>query len=131
MTDYWFFLSYARRNDVSHTLATDVASHLPVPGETTRVYIIGHPTGGNLSFSLHDSVLLDHQSPRLHYRTPTEAGSAGSPVFNADWKLIGVHHAGSEQMPRLHGTGTYQANEGIWIGAIRDAVQATTNPFAV
>ena len=23
MTDYWFFLSYARRNDVSHTLATD------------------------------------------------------------------------------------------------------------
>ena len=36
-----------------------------------------------------------------------------------------VHRAGGDAMPRLDGSGaTYQANEGIWIGAIREAVAA-------
>ena len=45
--------------------------------------------------------------------------AARSPVFNADWKLVGLHHAGGEALPKLNGEpGTYEANEGISIGAI-------------
>ncbi|HRN57357.1 MAG TPA: serine protease, partial [Agriterribacter sp.] len=92
------------------------------PGE--RVYIIGHPAGGTLQLSFQDNLLLDHEDPRIHYRTPTTGGSSGSPVFNQQWELIGLHHAGSGEMPRLHGQpGTYQANEGIWIQAIRNAIR--------
>ena len=101
----------------------NIAKRLPVVDEAARVYVIGHPRGGGLSYSLQDNLLLDHESPRIHYRTPTEGGSSGSPVFNAKWELIGLHHAGSEAMPRLNGRpGTYPANEGIWLIAIIAAI---------
>ena len=48
-----------------------------------RAYIIGHPRGlSTPQFSLQDNVLLDHDDRFLHYRSPTEPGSSGSPVFN-------------------------------------------------
>jgi len=88
---------------------------------TQRLYVIGHPFGRSLSVSLQDSIWLDTDDRLLHYRTPTEEGSSGSPVFDQDfWTLIGLHHASSSAMPRLNGeTGTYEANEGIAIKAIR------------
>jgi hypothetical protein len=102
-----------------------VAKRLPVLDPPQQVYIIGHPGGRALSLSLQDNLLLDHQDPLLHYRTPTEGGSSGSPVFNRQWVLIGLHHAGSEQMRRLNGKeGTYAANEGIWIRALQAAIAA-------
>jgi hypothetical protein len=102
-----------------------VAKRLPVLDPPQQVYVIGHPGGRALSLSLQDNLLLDHQDPLIHYRTPTEGGSSGSPVFNRQWMLIGLHHAGSENMQRLNGKeGTYAANEGIWIRAIQAAIAA-------
>lgn len=109
--------------------------NLPVlnPDRPQRVYIIGHPGGGEISFSFQDNKLLDYEngvmeneddtSPlRIHYHTPTEPGSSGSPVFNGNWLAIALHHAGSKNMNRLNGEpGTYPANEGIWIQSIRRA----------
>ncbi|WP_179119701.1 S1 family peptidase [Ensifer adhaerens] len=111
-----------------------VSELLPVTEEDQRVYVIGHPLGGELSFSLQDNQLLDHEGPTsgkptiagrvlLHYRAPTEPGSSGSPVFSADWDVIGLHHAGADFMPKLNGKqGTYAANEGISIRSIREAI---------
>jgi S1-C subfamily serine protease len=100
-----------------------VAPRLPMADGKQRIYVVGHPKGGKLSFSLHDNLLLDHQAPRIHYRTPTEGGSSGSPVFNQQWRLVGIHHLGNSQMPKLNGQiGTYEANEGIWITSIKEAL---------
>ncbi len=98
-------------------------SRLPAANRS-RVYVIGHPRGGTLSFSIQDNLLIAHKAPRLHYRAPTEPGSSGSPVFNAQWKLIGLHHGGGHHIRRLDGEGTYAANEGIWIQSIREAMAA-------
>jgi len=100
-----------------------LSTALPSIEPNTRVYVVGHPRGGGLQFSLNDSVLLDIDDSRrlVHYRTPTEPGSSGSPVFNAAWEVIALHHAGSTTARRLHGRGNYEANEGIALGAIRDA----------
>jgi hypothetical protein len=108
-----------------------LAQVLPIIEASARVYIIGHPAGGTLSFSLQDNALLDHQDPpgKLHYRTPTVGGSSGSPVFNRNWDLIALHHSGDTTMPMLNGKpGTYQANEGIWIKAIIRAIAESAPP---
>lgn len=76
-------------------------------------------------FSIQDNLMLDFDEVNVHYRAPTEPGSSGSPVFDRYWKLIALHHAGSEEMPKLHGGGTYQANEGIWIGRIKQTLNST------
>jgi hypothetical protein len=103
-----------------------VTEYLPAPDpdDAQRIYIIGHPFGGTLQLSFQDNILLDHEDPKIHYRTPTAGGSSGSPVFNQQWDLIGLHHAGSAEMPCLNNKpGVYEANEGIWIQAIKEALR--------
>lgn len=89
-----------------------------------RVYVIGHPQGGPLSISIQDNRVVDVKEPMLRYRAPTEPGSSGSPVFNQDWELVALHHAGSKQLPSLSGEGVQEANEGIWMSAIIRALHA-------
>jgi hypothetical protein len=102
----------------------ELAADLPARDGQQRVYIIGHPGGGTLSFSMQDNLLLDYDQRLLHYRAPTEGGNSGSPVFNGQWRLIGLHHAGYTSVTRLNNKGgTYAANEGISIFAIREELQ--------
>ena len=92
---------------------------------TPRAYVIGHPRGlEQPQFSLQDNHILGFNETRLHYRSPTEPGSSGSPVFDKDWELIGLHHSGSTEMARLDGQpGLYAANEGIRSSAIIAALR--------
>ena len=102
-----------------------LAKRLPANDGKQKVYVIGHPRGGGLSLSLTDNALLDYDERLLHYRAPTEGGSSGSPVFNNQWRLIALHHAGGFGVPKLNGqAGTYDANEGIQVQSIAAAVQA-------
>jgi V8-like Glu-specific endopeptidase len=105
-------------------VALRVNTNLPALSHKTKVFIVGHPSGDALQLSLHDSQLLDVCDDKilLHYRTPTEPGSSGSPVFNGNWEVVALHHAGSHETPRLRGTGTYEANEGISIRSIRETI---------
>jgi len=100
-----------------------VADNLPLLEDNQRIYIIGHPRGGQLSFSLYDNMIIDYETPKIHYRSPTLGGSSGSPVFNQEWGLIGLHHAGGTGVGKLNGKpGTYSANEGVWIKSIISAI---------
>jgi len=101
---------------------TPLAKGLPPrPLSHRRAYVIGHPGGSaQPQFSLQDNILLDYDHRVLHYRSPTEGGSSGSPVSDDEWRLIGLHHAGGTGVPQLNQAGgTYAANEGITIDAIR------------
>jgi hypothetical protein len=101
-----------------------ITGHAPMPiAETlprlnSRVYIIGHPQGRPLSYSIYDNRLLNAPEPLLHYRTPTEGGSSGSPVFNRSWQLVGLHHKGSLSVEIPGTEGLHAANEGIMFTAI-------------
>lgn len=100
---------------ILHKRAIEMADPKP------RLYIMGHPGGRGIEFSLQDNHLIGTNGTLIHYRTPTEPGSSGSPVFESeDWRVVALHHKGLEQMKRLDGTdGTYQANEGVSILAIQ------------
>ncbi len=113
------------KSHIVHENPYPIAKRLPLVDKNQRVYVIGHPRGGGLSYSIDDNLLLDHERPVVHYRAPTEGGSSGSPVFNQDWDLVALHHAGGMNMKKLNGkAGTYPANEGIYFQSIRDAVVA-------
>ncbi|WP_448124056.1 trypsin-like peptidase domain-containing protein [Pseudomonas veronii] len=107
-----------RTPDEAHGLSA--ADNIPLPSPKVKAFVVGHPRSGELQFSLQDSVLLDvcRHNRLMHYRTPTDPGSSGSPVFNRYWQVIAVHHAGSQICPRLSGRGTYEANEGITVHSI-------------
>jgi len=99
-----------------------LATRPPTAAADSRVLIIGHPGGGTMHFSLNDNRLLATKGELLHYRAPTQCGNSGSPVFDMDWRLVAVHHAGSSALPRLDGEGVYEANEGISIFEIVAAI---------
>lgn len=103
-----------------------IASRMPKVTGETKAFVIGHPNGSGLQISLHDAAILaiDPIGRLIHYRTPTEPGNSGSPVFNSYWQLIAIHHAGSTQMPRFKTEPPpefYEANEGVCISAIKIA----------
>jgi hypothetical protein len=112
------------------------ATHCPMPSSQRRndraprqsVYMIGYPGEGGLTFSLQDGILLDSDGTRFHYRTATERGSAGSPVFDGhDWTLLAVHHARNSRMPMLNNKpGFYEAGEGMSVRAIQTATLGST-----
>jgi hypothetical protein len=98
---------------------------LPDVKEKPHVYVIGHPGGGTMSFSISDNLMIDHKDPKVHYRTPTSPGSSGSPVFDSEWVLLALHHSGTrDTMPMLHGDGVYSANEGLYFPTIKKQFQA-------
>lgn len=97
-----------------------------------RAYVIGYPRGvQDVCFSLHDTRVLDMDDRVAHYRSPTEEGSSGSPVFDDEWQVFALHHRGGHNLLRLNGqAGTYEANEGIRLDRIRAALAVVFGPPA-
>ncbi len=92
-----------------------------------RMYIIGHPSGRDLEISLQDNYLVACNETFVHYRTPTEPGSSGSPVFEpVGWEVVALHHRGTDRMKRIDGKdGFYEANEGVSIMKIQAETSKT------
>lgn len=61
-----------------------------------RVAIIQHPGGMAKQVALHNNLVTYADDTRLQYLTDTLKGSSGAPVFNADWEVVAVHHAGGD-----------------------------------
>jgi V8-like Glu-specific endopeptidase len=63
------------------------------------VTIIQHPLGGTKQIALTANKIIgiDRDRHKLFYQTDTEPGSSGSPVFNNEWKVIALHHAGKTE----------------------------------
>jgi MinD-like ATPase involved in chromosome partitioning or flagellar assembly len=114
-----------------------LSATLPSLDVPQRVYVIGHAGGHALQVAIKDNELLDHEGPpagapstagivRVHYRAATAPGSSGSPVFDEQWQVIAIHHGAGTEVPRLNGkTGTYAANDGVWIQSIVEAVKSS------
>lgn len=58
------------------------------------VTIIQHPLGETKQIALTANEIVSINKPKLFYSADTQRGSSGSPVFNKDWRVIALHHAG-------------------------------------
>lgn len=79
------------------------------------VTIVQHPNGEPKQIALRENYVL--QLPEtgahfLHYQTDTTPGSSGSPVYNDEWDVVALHHAG---LPRKDSQGRVLTPEGeVW-----------------
>jgi MinD-like ATPase involved in chromosome partitioning or flagellar assembly/tetratricopeptide (TPR) repeat protein len=113
--------------DLSALQAIPVATALPPMGSNQRVHVIGISATPELSISV--NLLADYNQTVLHYRSAGKLPGSGGPILNDSWKVIGMHHGGGTNIPRLTGTGTYDALEGTRMKAILDMI-ASSKPTA-
>ena len=85
------------------------------------VTIVQHPRGLKKQVALRENKFVDIADPFVHYTTDTEPGSSGSPVFNDQWEVVALHHAGVPA-PEHEETGGY-INEGILVRKIMEFVR--------
>lgn len=81
-----------------------------IPSVDDPVNIIQHPAGEDKQIALNANEVLNIDGPFIQYAADTLGGSSGSPVFNQDWKVVALHHAGVT-VP-INGVQT-PANEGV------------------
>ncbi|NYF23937.1 DNA/RNA non-specific endonuclease [Sporosarcina sp. JAI121] len=79
------------------------------------VSIIQHPSGAPKAVAIRENQIMDVFDDYIHYSTDTMPGSSGSPVYNDEWIVISLHHAG---VPDPKNRTEFIANEGIRISSI-------------
>jgi len=79
------------------------------------VSIIQHPLGALKAVAIRENHIMDVFDDYMHYTTDTMPGSSGSPVYNDEWIVISLHHAG---VPDPKNRKEFIANEGIRISSI-------------
>ena len=88
------------------------------------ILIVQHPQGTPMKLAMDTQAVigLNGNGTRINYRTNTDPGSSGSPVFTMDWDLVALHHSGDPAWVNP----TY--NQGIPIELVRQRIE--TNGFA-
>ncbi|CAA2105437.1 hypothetical protein MBUL_03192 [Methylobacterium bullatum] len=123
-----------------HTSVADDWSAVKVAGEVAKkwgalpltrtpvavgdpVNIIQHPGGGPKQISLSANIVAFVGGGRIQYLTDTLPGSSGSPVFDANWNVVALHHSGGWLTePDAPSKATYYRNEGIAIDRVLDGL---------
>lgn len=80
------------------------------------VFIIQHPRGGPKQIVMANNQVEAVDDTFVQYSTDTLRGSSGSPVFDWQWRLVAIHHAGGK-LVKAPGKKRY-ANEGVLLRAI-------------
>lgn len=97
---------------------------VPVPPATVvakqPIVIVQHPSGQPLKLAIDTEAVTEVTNNRLRYRTNTEPGSSGSPVFDGRLQLIALHHAGDPDYSELHNA---EYNQGIPIEMVQASIK--------
>ncbi len=94
-----------------HPCLPKVTAH---PNDQQRIYVMGHPSGNELAVSLYDNSLAEYERHYVRYRSPTEGGNSGSPVFTRTLGCFAIHHRALYER---------QLNEGIVLKTIQAALE--------
>jgi hypothetical protein len=80
------------------------------------LFVVQHPEGKPLKMAVGEHLGFNTTGNRMRYDADTLGGSSGSPVFNADLEVIGLHHRGD---PKANAVAmTAEHNQGIPLSKI-------------
>jgi V8-like Glu-specific endopeptidase len=95
-----------------------VSMQSPVFGMGQAVSIVQHPNGERKQMALRNNHITKIDLPYIIYTTDTLGGSSGSPIFNNDWEVGGLHHSG---VPELNSKGQVMSVDGkVWVDWMGD-----------
>lgn len=86
--------------------------------------VIQHPDGGRKQICVRENQFIKRARDVIWYTTDTKPGSSGSPVFNNDWFVVALHHAGVPEekngvvQKNPDGSPKWVGNEGIRVSRI-------------
>ena len=90
--------------------------------EMEFVTIIQHPNGEDKHIAVRENEVIkigdrnDSQRDNwLWYVSDTAPGSSGAPVFNDQWQVVAVHHAGVPESREVDGIVEYQLTNNEWV----------------
>jgi V8-like Glu-specific endopeptidase len=95
----------------------------PAPKVGDRAYILQHPSARQKRLGYVRNTISDVDERSVKYLTDTEAGSSGSPVFDARGRLIALHRRGGEPV-KVAGQLPVAKNEGIRISRVLQRLKA-------
>ena len=99
----------------------------PVPPPTVApdqpIVIVQHPKGEPLKLAIDTAGVLAVTDTRVRYRTNTDPGSSGSPVFDGRMQLVALHHAGDPDYSEMHHA---EYNQGIPIENVKASIKERT-----
>jgi endonuclease G len=84
-------------NDLGYLFLDKTLGKIGNKGEE-KLNIIHHPNGDFKQISIRENLFVDIDDKRIYYKTDTARGSSGSPVFNDQWQVVGLHHQSIAQM---------------------------------
>ncbi len=87
------------------------------------IVIVQHPNGEPLKLAIDTNAVIAVTGTRVRYRTNTEPGSSGSPVFDGHLQLVALHHAGDPDYSELHNA---EYNQGIPIELVKASIRDRT-----
>jgi len=66
--------------------------------QTAQVYVVQYPAGDPKSYSVNHNRRINLTDKYVTYTSDTRGGSSGSPLFDDDLNLIGIHHIGNNRV---------------------------------
>ncbi len=87
------------------------------------VNIIQHPGGGLKQIGVYRNIVTYIDQDIIQYLTDTEPGSSGSPVFNSDWEVVGLHNSSGFAQEKVAGSDLLR-NQGININRVIEGLNA-------
>jgi V8-like Glu-specific endopeptidase len=97
----------------------DLNSAKPVPTQNLGVFVLGHPSHEPMAISSGRVLSITAGGLRMRHDAYTLNGSSGSPVFDANFNLVALHHAGDP------GPGSAQYNQAVPLTLIAADIAAT------